>query len=190
MPPDVGAGVIADLWSVADYGPQMALALYRYKVLEKRGWARVFARLLLARLEELGERARRYELIVASPTFVGQGGRAFDHTGLVLEWARRQAPGSWSISLAAIRRTRAIPALKDRRGWRSRLALARTELRAALEVTVPDAIRGRAVLIFDDVLTTGATGVEVARALRAAGATRTGVIVLARRTLGSGARSR
>jgi predicted amidophosphoribosyltransferase len=175
--------VLDDVWAVTAYSPRMAFAIHRYKSAGRRDWARVFARLLLARLDELDAHARAYDALVPCPTFVGRGGRAFDHTGLVLEWAQRQAPGRWPIELEAIARTRPVPALKLRSGWRSRLAVARTELRPALAVSTPELVRGRAVLLYDDVMTTGATAAEVARALRAAGATRTGAIVLARQKL-------
>jgi predicted amidophosphoribosyltransferase len=174
---------LVDVWATADYGPLLAQAIHRYKVGGRRGWARVFARLLLARLDELGDRARAYELIVASPTFVGVGGRSFDHIGLVLAWAQRQAPGRWPIAHEVVVRTRPAPALKDSPGWRRRLEVARTELRASLTVSEPERVRGRSVLVFDDVLTTGATCGEVARALALAGAERVAAIVLARQAL-------
>ncbi len=49
----------------------------------------------------------------------------------------------------------------------------------AFAVRRPDAIRGRAVLLVDDVVTTGATASEVAAVLRAAGATRVDVVAVA-----------
>jgi predicted amidophosphoribosyltransferase len=174
---------LADVWAAAVYGPPLAQAIHRYKEGGRRGWARVFARLLLARLDELGDRARAYDLIVASPTFVGVGGRSFDHIELVLAWAQREAPGRWPIAHDVVARLRPAPALKDSRGWRRRLEVARTELRASLSVTAPARVRGHSVLIFDDVLTTGATCGEVARALALAGADRVGAIVLARQVL-------
>ena len=174
---------LADVWAAGIHGPVLANALHRYKEGGHRGWARVFARLLLARLEQLGPRARAYDLIVASPTFVGPGGRAFGHVELVLEWLAREAPGRWPVQPGAIVRSRPAAPLKRCRGLRTRLTVARTELRAALSVPRPQLVCGRAVLIFDDVLTTGVTCDEVARALIGAGASRTGAIVLARQPL-------
>jgi predicted amidophosphoribosyltransferase len=174
------------VWAATTYGPQFAHALYRYKVAGHRGWARVFARLLLARLAGLGARARAYDLIVATPTFVGPGGREFDHVATVLDWARRIAPGAWPIEPAAIVKTAPSPALKSCRGWLRRIEVARTELRATLQVPEPERVVGRAVLVFDDVLTTGATCNAVAGRLLDAGATRTAVIVLARQPLHGG----
>jgi predicted amidophosphoribosyltransferase len=142
--------------------------------------------LLLARLAALGARARAYDLIVANPAFVGGGGREFDHVATVLEWGRRIAPGAWPIEPAAIVKTAPSPPLKSCGGWRRRIEVARTELRATLHVPEPGRVRGRRVLIFDDVLTTGATCSEVAGRLLDAGVERTAVIVLACQPLHGG----
>jgi ComF family protein len=56
----------------------------------------------------------------------------------------------------------------------------RANVRDAFEVGRPGEVRGRRVLLVDDVLTTGATAGAAARALRAAGAAEVGVLTLAR----------
>ncbi len=53
-------------------------------------------------------------------------------------------------------------------------------LRGAFAVTKPEKLRGRKILLVDDVMTTGATAHECARVLRAAGARTVDVVVLAR----------
>jgi ComF family protein len=56
----------------------------------------------------------------------------------------------------------------------------RENLRGAFGVAQPEAVRGREVLVVDDVYTTGATVSECARVLRRAGATKVWVATVAR----------
>ncbi len=56
----------------------------------------------------------------------------------------------------------------------------RRNVRGAFAVRVPGAVRGRRLLVIDDVFTTGATAAECARVLRASGAAAVGVYTLAR----------
>ncbi len=56
----------------------------------------------------------------------------------------------------------------------------RENLRGAFAVTQPEAVKGREVLIVDDVYTTGATVSECAKVLRRAGATKVWVATVAR----------
>jgi DNA protecting protein DprA len=70
-------------------------AIDRYKVHGRWGWALIFGRVLAGFLDREAETFGRFDLIVASPTYVGTGGRAFNHTRLVLEHAAPEViPGS------------------------------------------------------------------------------------------------
>lgn len=68
--------------------------------------------------------------------------------------------------------------------WRKRLDIANFELAPALRVTQPDAVRGKRILVLDDVFTEGLTIRTVARALQAAGANEVSEVVLARQPFG------
>ncbi len=56
----------------------------------------------------------------------------------------------------------------------------RANVRGAFRIRAPEAVRGKRVLLVDDVLTTGSTADACARALKDAGAAWVGVLVLAR----------
>ncbi|HZV49566.1 MAG TPA: hypothetical protein VFD49_07340 [Candidatus Dormibacteraeota bacterium] len=124
-------------------------------------------------LEQEAGTFRQFDLIVASPTYVGPGGRTFDHTRLVLERAATEVmPGRpWSFDVGgepAVVKTAPNRPLRGRT-WQERRAIARDEIRPALSVPNPDRTAGRSILVYDDVFTDGITFDEVARALRTQG---------------------
>ena len=88
---------------------------------------------------------------------------------------------SWPFRFDVMRKTAATPRLADvTGGFGARATVAETQIGPALEVLSPRAVKGADVLVFDDVFTGGLTLREVARKLRAAGATSVSGIVLAR----------
>jgi ComF family protein len=103
--------------------------------------------------------------------------RGFNQSDLLVRgWknlARR--PDLPPIASGVLRRTRTT---------RPQAGLGRREreanIRAAFRVRYPDRVRGRHVLLIDDVITTGATVGECARQLLASGAGRVDVLALAR----------
>ncbi len=106
-----------------------------------------------------------------------------------LHWRRRLARGfNQSAWLAgAVARRYAVPvvaALKRRRGTVSQAGLSHAKRRAnvsgAFVVRRPGEVRGRRVLLIDDVMTTGATASACAAALKRAGAGYVAVLTLAR----------
>ena len=79
------------------------------------------------------------------------------------------------LETAWLRRIRNTP-MQTRMSFTAR----RDNVRDAFRVRQPSAVKGRSILLVDDVLTTGATSSEAARMLRKAGAKRVLVAVLAR----------
>jgi predicted amidophosphoribosyltransferase len=163
-------------------GPLRA-AIDRYKVEGKRAWAGIFGRVLLGYLNAHDAVFERYDLIVPSPTWVGEGGRAFDHTGLVVETAIAEDDGRWPFHIGVVQKTAATVPFRGKT-WQRRYAIAENELKPALCVPDPALVHGKRVLLYDDVYTEGLTLREVARSLREAGAVEVSEIVLARQPYG------
>ncbi len=97
--------------------------------------------------------------------------RSFNQSLLL---ARRAFPGM-DIEPFALRRCRPTPPQVGFTAQERRRAL-----RHAFAADRPERVRGRTVLLVDDVLTTGSTANECARALRRAGARRIFVLTVAR----------
>jgi predicted amidophosphoribosyltransferase len=171
------------VWAISMRTGALRRAIDRYKVDGKTAWALIFGRVLLGYLNAHAAVFERYDLIVPSPTFVGEGGRGFDHTGMVIEWAQAEDDGTWPFMTGVIEKTVATTPFRGR-SWQRRREIAETELRQALAVPDPDLVAGKRMLVYDDVYTEGLTLREVARALRSAGAIEVSEIVLARQPFG------
>jgi predicted amidophosphoribosyltransferase len=163
---------------------QLKTAIDRYKYQDRWGWALIFGRVVAGFLEERAVLFRQFGLITASPTFVGTGGRSFDHTRRVLTQAATEVSpdGDWPFDITGepvIAKSGSTPQMVGH-GYRDRRRIAEGPLRDALNITRSEDVQGKRVLVYDDVFTDGLTLNEVARALRMAGATEVCGITLCR----------
>lgn len=154
----------------------MEVALNAYKYAGVRSWAPVFGGMLAELMERRRHLLEPFDLITASPTFAGRGGRDFDHTRSMLIEAARRVPAtrSWPFDTApvpAIVKTGPTPRLASL-GHRERRRVAEEQLRPVLHVPDRSRTSGRRILVVDDVFTDGRTLDEVARALRLRGGAR------------------
>ena len=149
---------------------RLASALFRYKY----GREVVLARPLGELLAERCPLPPQYDVIMPVPLHRTRLRWRGFHQALLLA---RPLARRWNVELDAfaLRRTRptAPQVGLDDAGRRRNIA-------GAFAVQWAPAIRRRSILLVDDVLTTGATADECARTLRAAGARRVDVLVLAR----------
>lgn len=97
--------------------------------------------------------------------------------GLVRALARQGGEAAPQVAKACLRRKRATPPQTG-----LSVAARRENLRGAFEVVNPREVRGRAIVLVDDVMTTGATLSACARALKRAGAAPILGLTLARAT--------
>jgi predicted amidophosphoribosyltransferase len=177
---------IGRIQAIAYQSGPLRRAINEYKYRGARDLAAVFGRLLLSWLDQ-NMTPDQPDLIIANPSFVGAGGQLFAHTEAVLDAAAAEArvrPDgvSWTFDTGTPRAlVKTAPTLRsaDEHAWSKRAAA--NDLRDAL--AVPDRLRtkGRFVLVYDDVCTTGGQLDAVAACLLdQGGAERVEGIVLAR----------
>jgi len=96
---------------------------------------------------------------------------------LVRALGRQNGGAAPPVAKACLRRQRATPPQTG-----LSVAARRENLRGAFEVVKPQAVRGRRIVLVDDVMTTGATLSACARALKRAGVAQVMGLTLARAT--------
>lgn len=161
------------------YDGNLRELLHLLKYDRVRTAAPVLAGMLAAAIRRLGpEVTNRALLVIPVPLFAGKRReRGFNQAQTLAEIAVRSFGPTSKLELR--------PRLLCRvRATQSQIGLTRHQrrenLRGAFAVTAPEEIRGREVLLVDDVMTTGTTAAECARALRRAGASAVWVATVAR----------
>jgi ComF family protein len=169
----------AAAWAEYNAGMREAIQLLKFERMETV--ARPLGRLLAKAIENMAAEGMLRELtVIAVPLSAAkQRRRGYNQSVLLADEAMRVLAGSEGWSLRRAHRT-----MVRTRETESQFGLSsharRRNLRGAFTVTDPEAVSGRAVLLIDDIYTTGATARECARVLRQAGASEVWVATVAR----------
>lgn len=97
----------------------------------------------------------------------------------MIERAIIEDDGTWPFQTEVMQKMAATTPFRGRT-WKGRYEIAEHELRPALRVSDPELVRGKRILVYDDVYTEGLTLRAVASCLRDAGAVEVSGVVLAR----------
>ncbi len=166
------------VWAIGEHRGALRRAIAGLKYRREWWWVEPLGAAVAGFLLDRAPCFDDIELIVAVP---GTPGR--DHTTRILTAAAGAAVGGlWAVDASGdvIAKRAATRPLSGAPTAQARRLRASVELRAALVVTDPAAVRGRRVLAVDDVFTDGSTMREVALALLVAGAGAVSGLVLAR----------
>jgi ComF family protein len=168
--------------SFANYEDEMRRMLHLLKFEGMRGIAEhVLGDAMAVAARKLRAVAADELIVVPVPLFAArEKKRGFNQARLLAEAAvkrlRRGEPG-WGLRLGSgvlerVKDTQALYALNPTQR--------RASLKGAFRVADVEAVRGREVLLIDDIMTTGATARECARVLKRAGAAKVWVVTAAK----------
>jgi len=165
----------------AAYGPYdagMRDLIHLLKYEHVRPAANLLGRMLAEVIAELADGFTSVPVVIPVPLHVSKyRQRGFNQSELIARAALKLHPAALDIKP----NTSALVRQKNTGSQTGMTPAQRREnMRGAFAVTRPDDIRGRDVLLIDDVLTTGTTASECARTLRRAGAERIFVATVAR----------
>ena len=166
----------------ANYEDEMRRMLHLLKFEGMRGIAEyVLADAMAAAALKLRGDAVAELVVIPVPLFAArEKARGFNQAMVLAEGMvkrLRKLEPRWTLrldghALSRVKDTRALYALNPRQR--------RASLKGAFRVVDEDAVRGREVLLVDDIMTTGATARECARVLKRAGAAKVWVVTAAR----------
>lgn len=161
-------------WSCGAYDGKLRDLVHLFKYERMLPLGRVFGSMMIRAYP----RDQRFDVLVPVPA----------------HWRRRFWRGFDQAEVLARELSRrtgipAVRALRRRRHTDPQAGLTRRQrrenIRGCFQTAAPEAVRGRRVLLIDDVLTTGATVNAAAAALKQAGAAHVGVFTLARADRGA-----
>ncbi|MFC3994923.1 ComF family protein [Nocardiopsis sediminis] len=167
------------MWAAGPYAGRDRSLLLAFKERHARALAAPLGARLARAVAQAGAAHPGFVLVPVAPRPGARRRRGYDPVLLLACAAARAGPGS-------AHPPRVVPALRHRRRVADQVGLGREHRRAnlagALEAHPRNAAAIREpVVVVDDILTTGATLAEAARALRAAGKDVVGAAVLAER---------
>jgi ComF family protein len=146
------------------YSEPLKEIIHALKYSGERAAALPLAEILVEALRE-APHAEFAEVVVPVPLHISRlKKRTFNQSALIARLAARRLELPFAEPLVRTRATASQTELSH--------AARRRNVKDAFAVARPAAVKGRQVLLVDDVITTGATASECARALRAAGAAR------------------
>jgi ComF family protein len=150
--------------------------ILRLKLGKRRMLAGTLSRLLIARIEQAGMAEKAQAIVPVPLHWWRRLRRGFNQSELLAEGVAEHF--GLPLLCGGLRRVVATPS-------QTRVSAARRmeQLRGAFRVSRPGAIRGKTLLLIDDVMTTGATAAECSRVLRDAGAKKVLVATVARTML-------
>lgn len=159
------------------YDDVVRTALHHFKFNHKTALGGPLVDLLLASLPDDIE-IPRYHAVIPVPLYpTRQRQRGYNQSELLARYMAKRL--NLSIMINNLRRIRPTGEQALIKGRDAR----RENVKQAFHVAYPAYVRGKSVIVIDDIMTTGATVNECARVLKKAGATSVLVLAVARRVL-------
>ncbi|PZG18992.1 ComF family protein [Micromonospora craterilacus] len=172
-------------WTIAVALKEGALANMIHHVKDgETAWCTIFARVILGYLYKNPAAVRRLGAIIPNPAWLPPGAdpRA-DHAHYTIEQARdqdeRQLP--FVVDPPLIVKTRQTDKMRSTTSAAERRRLGQ-QVYEALRVPDPSRVKGKEIMVYDDVFTSGTTLNAAARRLKESGATKVYGLSLARQT--------
>lgn len=144
------------------YKDEARQSLLRYKFRNTRSYAAVYGRLLAMRL--LTEQWGEFDVMTwVSTGWLRKFKRGYDHVALIAQTVSAEFSMPLTKLLRKVRNTPPQSGISDP-------ARRRANVLGAYQVIDPELVKGKRILLLDDIITTGATISECARVLLTAGA--------------------
>ena len=150
--------------SASRYTENLRKAIHRFKFRPEPYMAKTLAGFIEYAFEKSGAKANAFDIIVCAPPDKKRYyKRGFDHAALLGKYVSKKL-GIPLLPKAATKIKNNLP--QHTLNARNRAA----NVRGVYKVALPDDVKGKNVLLIDDVFTTGATVNEISRILKRAGA--------------------